>query len=277
MDVLRSLLTDGYVISDKKIISNNRIIDNKYIEIGQSTYTLLQVLFYMQHETSPFETYAKLAMENDIPAVDSKLMYYLSESVHPLEKYNKNKFDLRYDFRFILNHVVRKEYVILVPPSYASKINIFNCVGVFTAGTFKNPPLDTSTILVNERRLKRKMEKCTAEFIFLVKWHNAINADVVAVFLDGSEWQINSLLDMYRDKYEETGTNDNFGVNQPDAFFSRHRRWSCPVYLVHTADQRICNTNYEYEDVLVGNETKNLRLMDRIWGDIENYLKRSSF
>ncbi|ELQ75701.1 hypothetical protein THOM_1373 [Trachipleistophora hominis] len=277
MDVLRSLLTDGYEISDKKIIADHKIIDNKYIEIEEKTYTLLQILFYVQHETMPFEMYAKLALENDIPVVDSKLMYYLAEKVYPLEKYDKNKFNLQYDFRFILNHVVRKEYVILVPASYSSKINIFNCLNVFSTGSFKNPPLDIKNMLVNEHKLKRKMEMCTANFIFMTKWHGTVHADVVAVFLDGSEWQISTLLDVYKDKYDETRRNNDFDINQSDDFFGGRSKWACPVYFVHTADQQICNTNYEFEDVLVENEAGNFGLVNKIWRDIENYLKRTSF
>lgn len=268
MDILRSLLTENFEILDKKIIVNDKVIENKYIEMEGETFTLLQALFYVKHCELPFEKYAKLAHESDIPVVNSKLIYYLSSNVTPQENYEKKKFDLSYDFRFILNHVVKKEYVILVPPSYSSKINIFNCVSALTTGSFKNPLLDRSVILVNERRLRRSIQSCTADFIFLSKWNEKVKAEVVAVFLDGSDWQIQTILADYEQKYFDS---KGAGFNT-----EKLSNWTCPIFFVHPLNLTSRNLNYRFTDLRIENEKKDLKAVNKIWCEIERYIKTLS-
>lgn len=270
MDTLRSLFMENYEISEKKIIFENRIIENKYLEIRDKTYTLLQVLFYVKHWHLPFHKYAKLCSESDIPVVDAQLMYYLAEHVFPLENQKQTCFSLNYDCAFILRYVIKKTFVILVPSSYDSKINIYNCVGVFSTGSFRNPRLDNRNILINERRLKKTLEKCTVELIFLVKQRKEITSKVAAIFLDGSNWQV----DTFIKTYAESGSDEANDADRPEDMFMMHKKWECPIYFVHDSSTSISNTTYDFIDVNVDDTHTSKKVVDKIWSNIEEYIKR---
>lgn len=248
MEEIRSYFASDYKIIDKKIYdSNNKIIDNKYLEIDNISYTLLDILFYYENRHLPHFEYLKKAENLGISPIDSNLIYKIS-LLTPKETYKKRKYQLVYDFKFILNYIIKKRFTIIVPFSLSSKINIFNCVSCLTTGNTKMPFLTRKNLFENERILSKPFKKYTAEFILQFKENNLSNNKIVALFIDNTDWQEKEFLNSY------------------------NIHWNCPIfYLSNNSD------SIKGNEIFI--EVKNDRIepikLKMIWDEIEKYILES--
>lgn len=261
MDELRSLFTDKFDIIDKKIIYNNKIIENKYIEIEYTTYNLLQILFYIKHEELPFHQYLQLAEENNIHPVDAKLINFISIQLFPKEKCHKNKFELCYDFKFLLNYNIQKNYVILVPAAISSKLNLYNCLNGLSVGSLQLPIFDKNSLLKKEKKLKKHIETCTAEFTLKSEYHTNDQHNIVAIFLDGSNWQKKELL------------TDNLGSNLFDQnIISYAIDLKCPIFCIHNTDESQITQEKNQINIKIHSDRIDSKNLQKIWSLIQKYI-----
>lgn len=247
MDEIRTYFSTNYKIEGKKIYdSNNSLIENKYIEINNTTYTLLQILFYYKNKELPFHIYKEKAIQNGIPIINSEMLYILSTIVPP-ETYVKKSVSLVYDFKFILNHLIKKKYTIIVPFSPQSPINIFNCQSVLTTGRVSLSGITKRELIDPERTLFKPMKTCTAEIVFQYKRSNEKSPNnVIALFLDNSDWQHTQFLNQYGQTFD------------------------CPVFSISQSAGNDANVQY----VRVNGDRIEMGALSEMWRIIETYIQR---
>ncbi|KRH95151.1 hypothetical protein M153_220004851 [Pseudoloma neurophilia] len=249
MDEIREIFATNYSIVDKKIILENSVIDNKYIEIDGKTYDLLQILFYYKNKELEYYKYKDLAYKMDIKPVDSHLMYKLSE-LQPTEPMKKTCYNIKYDFSFILNHLLQKTYQIIVPFAPSSPINIFNCKSLLLSGDTRLPPFTKNQLLHSQRTITKPMKNHTAHFQLSYKNTQQEEIKTVALFIDDHHWSYSQFLSQ---------------------FFQTNNR--CPVFRL-TSEQ---NRDDDFHGQQVFNiKLKNKKVIDndlkKIWQIIDEFI-----
>lgn len=273
MEEIRNYIFSNYDIVNNKIIMDSKFVENKYVEVDGKTYDLIQILFYFKKKHLPIIKYLKECEILDIRPIDSHLMYKLSNT-SPKEPLSTTIFSIKYDFRFILDHLCKREFKIIVPFSPSSPINIFNCKTILSTGDSRLPPFTKKQLVDPQRSSIRSLDYHKATFHFIYKQpplhktngnidDKSINSDIskgdqnrtdsiVAVFIDDREWWYNKL-----DLKEQ----------------------SCPIFKVAN-DQ-----DYEFNEqpTIKGKPVKIIRMNgDRlsqqciynIWEDIEQYISK---
>lgn len=271
MEEIRNYIFSDYDIVDNKILMNSIIVENKYLEIDGQSYDLLQILFYFKNNHLSIAQYFKECDLLDIKPVDSHVMYKLS-NISPKESFSTSFFSIQYDFKFILHHLFKKEYRIIVPFSPSSPINIFNCKTILSTGDSRLPPFTKKQLIDPQRSTSRSMDNHKAFFHFTYKQpsqHNkngivenkGVNSDtyqrdkdtidtVVAIFMDDREWWHNQ-----------------FNLNE----------YNCPIFKIINEQHNEYNENTTIrgkpvKPVYMNGDRLNKQCIYDIWEDIEQFI-----
>ncbi|KAG0429274.1 hypothetical protein DMUE_5751 [Dictyocoela muelleri] len=118
---------------------NNTTLKNDQIKINNSTYTLSDIIFYLQNYKN-YSDYLSLCKENNYTPINFFDTFSIIDGIeHDLDFYCEDpllQFDTKDDFSFI-NSIINNNKKILVTGSLVYKINIGNFYSVFVEHEFK--------------------------------------------------------------------------------------------------------------------------------------------